>query len=45
MDNKNFQNEFQFETNGGKAKKVWKTIGIIALAFVLAALTVVVINL
>lgn len=45
MDNKNFQNEFQLENNGNKAKKVWKIIGIIALSLALSLLTVLVINL
>ena len=43
MENKEFR--ANYETNENKAKTVWRNIGIGVLAVVLAALTVLVINL
>ena len=44
MDNKDYSTT-RYETNDSKAKTVWRSIGIGVLAFFVAALTVVVINL
>lgn len=42
MENKNFN--VQFESNENKAKSVWRNIGIAALSFLVAVVTVIVIN-
>ena len=44
MDNKDYRND-QFDSGESKAKTVWRNIGIGVLAFFVAVLTVVVINL
>lgn len=44
MDNKEFQTQYQYESNESKNKKIWKNIGIGALSFLVAVLTILVIN-
>lgn len=44
MDNKDYRNNNQYETNESKAKTIWRNIGIGVLSLFVALLTVVVIN-
>ena len=45
MEKKAFQSEYQFESGEKKNKRIWKNIGIGALAFAIAVITIFVISL